>query len=591
MCGILSVLRYNDFSCAKIENIKENFAKHSERGPEQSTFIEENINEHIHLLGFHRLAINGFQQEDSMQPIYKKNCILICNGEIYNWKELAEKAGVECETGSDCEIIIDMYKKYGIEYTLQILDGVFAFVLIDKDTDTVMIARDPLGVRPLFIWFQDLNIFTSIVVASELKLGMDIMKCQPRPFLPGHYLKTELFPDEILYENFKDATILDNLMKPYYNLNIVQNPCIDTMDKTFSLVRESLIQAVRKRVDNTDREIACLLSGGLDSSLISALVSRELVNVHGKEPQDLHTWSIGLEGSEDLKFAKIVAEHIQSTHHEIKLSETEFLKAIPTVIETIESNDTTSIRASVGNWLICKYIKENSNAKVIFNGDGSDEVTGGYLYFHAAPSPLEFDQECKRLLKDIHYFDVLRSDRSISSHGLEARTPFLDKGFIQSYLSIPDTLRDHGHNNLCEKFILRKAFEDMNLLPKEVLFRTKEAFSDGVSKSTRSWFEIIQEFASLKFNESDFKKAEQKYYDSIFYDRYANIDDALQSSHREFLSKVVPYKWMPKFVNATDSSARTLKLYNSVNNNSVVPRSDNLEQWQVENAIIASLEE
>ena len=238
--------------------------------------------------------------------------------------------------------------------------------LIDKDDDTVMIARDPLGVRPLFIWFQDLNIFTSIVVASELKLGMDIMKCQPRPFLPGHYLKTELFPDEILYENFKDATILDNLMKPYYNLNIVQNPCIDTMDETFSLVRESLIQAVRKRVDNTDREIACLLSGGLDSSLISALVSRELVNVHGKEPQDLHTWSIGLEGSEDLKFAKIVAEHIQSTHHEIKLSETEFLKAIPTVIETIESNDTTSIRASVGNWLICKYIKENSNAKVIF---------------------------------------------------------------------------------------------------------------------------------------------------------------------------------------------------------------------------------
>ena len=165
MCGILSVLRYNDFSCTKIENIKENFAKHSERGPEQSTFIEENINEHIHLLGFHRLAINGFQQEDSMQPIYKKNCILICNGEIYNWKELAEKAGVECETGSDCEIIIDMYKKYGIEYTLQILDGVFAFVLIDKDTDTVMIARDPLGVRPLFIWFQYLNIFTSIVVA------------------------------------------------------------------------------------------------------------------------------------------------------------------------------------------------------------------------------------------------------------------------------------------------------------------------------------------------------------------------------------------------------------------------------------------
>lgn len=591
MCGILSVLRYNDFSCAKIENIKQNFENHSERGPEQSTFIEENINEHIHLLGFHRLAINGFQKEGSMQPIYKKNCILICNGEIYNWKELAKKARVECTTGSDCEIIIDLYKNYGIEYTLQLLDGVFAFVLIDTEDNTVMIARDPLGVRPLFIWFQDLNIFTSIVVASELKLGMEIMTCQPRPFLPGHYLKTELYPENISATTFKNPNILDSLMLPYYNLNIMQNLSIDSVDQTFSLVRESLIEAVKKRVDNTDREIACLLSGGLDSSLISALVSRELVNVHGRKPQDLHTWSIGLEGSEDLKFAKIVAEFIESTHHEIKLSEDEFLDAIPDVIKTIESNDTTTIRASVGNWLICKYIKENSDAKVIFNGDGSDEVTGGYLYFHAAPNPLEFDRECKRLLKDIHYFDVLRSDRSISSHGLEARTPFLDRGFIQSYLSIPDVLRDHGYNKQCEKFILRKAFEDMDILPKEVLFRTKEAFSDGISKSTRSWFQIIQEFASKKYKEPDLKKAEQKYYDNIFYDYYANMY-AMRSvacSSEIFLSKVMPYKWMPRFVDATDSSARTLKIYNTVSNNKVAPRSDLLEEWQTENAIASSL--
>ena len=591
MCGILSVLRYNEFSCGSIDDIKKNFDNHSERGPEQSSFIQEDINNHSHLLGFHRLAINGFQQEDSMQPIYKKNCILICNGEIYNWKELAIKAGVYCKTGSDCEIIIDIYKKYGIEYTLQLLDGVFAFVLIDKEDNSIIIARDPLGVRPLFIWYQDLNFFSPIVVASELKLGNNILATQPRPFLPGHYLKADLFPKGTLYNASKDANILDALMKPYYNLNIVQNRSIDTMDKALPIVRDALMCAVKKRVSNTDREIACLLSGGLDSSLISALVSRELINSHGKRPEDLHTWSIGLEGSEDLKFAKTVSKFIKSTHHEIKLSEKEFLEAIPKVIETIETNDTTTIRASVGNWLICKYIKENSDAKVIFNGDGSDEVTGGYLYFHEAPSSLDFDIECKRLLKDIHFFDVLRSDRCISSNGLEARTPFLDKGFVQSYLTIPDRIRNHGNNGVCEKFILRKAFEDMNILPKEVLFRTKEAFSDGISKSTRSWFQIIQEFAAKKYAEPNMKKAEQKYYDEIFYDRFTNKDCLSYSNKYDLLSKVAPYKWMPRFVNATDSSARTLKIYNSVNNNNIVPRSDTLEQWQFENAIAVSLEQ
>jgi asparagine synthase (glutamine-hydrolysing) len=174
---------------------------------------------------------------------------------------------------------------------------------------------------------------------------------------------------------------------------------------------------------------------------------------------------------------------------------------------------------------------------------------------------------------------------------LEARTPFLDKGFVQSYLTIPDRIRNHGNNEVCEKFILRKAFEDMNILPKEVLFRTKEAFSDGISKSTRSWFQIIQEFAAKKYAEPNMKKAEQKYYDEIFYDRFTNKDCLSYSNKYDLLSKVAPYKWMPRFVNATDSSARTLKIYNSVNNNNIVPRSDTLEQWQFENAIAVSLEQ
>ena len=253
----------------------------------------------------------------------------------------------------------------------------------------------------------------------------------------------------------------------------------------YLLIKHSLINAVKKRVNNTDREITCLLSGGLDSSLIAALVRKVTKN------KPLHTWSIGLKGSEDLKYAKIVADHIGSIHHSIQLEEEEFLNAIEKVIYDIESYDTTTVRASVGNWLISKYIKEKSDAKVVFNGDGSDEVTGGYMYFHCAPDELEFDKECRRLLNDIHFFDVLRSDRSISSHGLEARTPFLDRSFVQTYLSIPHEIRYHPKNNQCEKYLLREAFRSMGILPNKILFRTKEAFSDGVSKQARSWFQII----------------------------------------------------------------------------------------------------
>ena len=236
-------------------------------------------------------------------------------------------------------------------------------------------------------------------------------------------------------------------------------------------------------------------------------------------------------------------------------TEKQFLDAIPEVIEAIESYDTTTVRASVGNYLVSKYIKNHSEAKVIFNGDGSDEVCGGYMYFHAAPDSIAFDQECRRLLKDIHMFDVLRSDRSISSNGLEARTPFLDRHFVETYLSIPTNFRVLG-NGKCEKYLLRKAFENFTLLPKEVLFRTKEAFSDGVSTQTKSWFEIIQDHVeTLEFpvddTISDNKPTtkEQQYYRHIFDQYYKGC------------SNLIPYFWMPRFVDATDSSARTLQIY------------------------------
>ena len=538
MCGIFCLLGNNIMINEKIIS---KFEKGGPRGPEQSSIkkVTDNI-----IFGFHRLAINGYNTKTSEQPIHKKDCILICNGEIYNWKELAETMNIECSTGSDCEIIIHLYKKYGAKQTLQMLDGVFSFVLYDSSNKNIFIARDPHGVRPLFLWKKN---DSNILFASEVKMGISIIDAIPEQFPPGSYIHTNTLSGEYI-------------IKKYTTINNFTNYAIKTIDDASKIIRNSLRDAVRKRVENTDRDIACLLSGGLDSSLICGLVADEFKNKYGLEgTKRLHTWSIGMEGSEDLQMAKLVADHLGTTHHEIKLDEKEFIDAIPEVIRVIESNDTTTIRASVGNYLICKYIRENSDAKVVFNGDGSDEVAGGYLYFHYAPDSIEFDKECRRLLKDIHLFDVLRSDRTISCHGLEARTPFLDRGFVETYLSIPPNLRNHNKTKTCEKYLIREAFNEMNILPKEVLWRRKEAFSDGVSKKTKSWFEVIQDFAEEKYNING-KDAEQKYYDEIFSSYYGDVN---------YTNKIVPYKWMPRFVDASDCSARTLKIYNIGSNNSL----------------------
>jgi len=293
----------------------------------------------------------------------------------------------------------------------------------------------------------------------------------------------------------------------------------------------------------------------------------------------LHTWSIGFEGSEDLKYAQEVADHIGSVHHSIEVKEQEFLDNIPNVIEAIESYDTTTVRASVGNWLISKYIKEQSKAKVIFNGDGADEAMGGYLYFHMAPDCIEFDKECRKLLSHIHFFDVLRSDRSISSHGLEARTPFLDRAFVQYYLSIDPHIRHHSHWNKPEKYLMREAvgMYGNDLLPKSVINRTKEAFSDGVSKQTKSWFETIQEhvenniYPHLKNTNLTQQEIMTKY-NPYVYNRPTTLEqlyyrDTFENIFKNYQTpKTLPYFWMPNFVEATDASARTLNIYkNKIN--------------------------
>jgi len=544
MCGIFGLLQFkNDIIDTNL--ISKNFMKGKSRGPENSKL--ERINDNL-IIGFHRLAINGLS-DSSMQPIKTDNIILICNGEIYNYKQIISNLNYTPVTESDCEAIIPLYKKYGIKYTLQNLYGVFSFILFDLNKNMGYIARDPFGVRPLYFGRYRNTIYFS----SLLKQISDLCE-ECSNFKAGSYVKFRLTTSNgkyvthpsVKYTNFN------------YNMsNRLFNSGMDPLEVSYNLVYNSLFEAVKKRVITMERNMACLLSGGLDSSLVSALVAKFVPS------GQLQTYSIGMPGGSDLQYARQVAKHINSNHTEIMVTENEFLQSIEEVIYQIESYDTTTVRASVGNYLVAKYISEHSDAKVIFNGDGSDELTGGYMYFHKCPDNVEFDYECKRLLKDIQYFDVLRSDRTISCHGLEARTPFLDRSLVHNYLSLPIEHRNFNKYNGMEKWLLRKSVEvlDKNLLPKEVLWRTKEAFSDGVSSMQKSWYEIIQEKLEDEYTDEYFNKSKIKY-------EHNPPQTKEQLYYREIFEKyyglkgeVIPYFWMPKYCDAIDSSARSLGIY------------------------------
>ena len=442
------------------------------------------------------------------------------------------------------------------------LDGVYAFVLYDSKNNKIYVARDPLGVRPLYQYvkqtlYDECNEYG---FASELKCLEYFYNNQGKmanytinQFMPGTYSEFDIFDDSW---QIKRQNVLYFIPSPSHNL------IIDDSSNLYSYISQYLISAVNKRCLTTERPIACLLSGGLDSSLVAGLVNN-FYNIN-KLPNKLETYSIGLKGSEDLKYAKIAANYLDTFHTEIIVTEQLMFDIIPEVIKAIESYDTTTVRASIGNYLLGKFIKKNSKAKVIFNGDGSDELLGGYLYMNKCSDSIEFDKETRRLLKDIHLFDVLRSDKCISSHGLEPRTPFLDKSFVNYILSIPPYIRDHTTvKNGIEKHLLRNSFSEENfkdckdrqILPDEILWRKKEAFSDGVSTKGRSLYQILQEKIATKLTndtgviyEANIE-TEKLYYRLLFDSFYPSCQH------------IVPYYWMPKYTNATDPSARTLDLY------------------------------
>ena len=542
------------------------------RGPEGTKVVD--VSEKV-TMGFTRLAINGLT-EAGMQPYTKGPLTWICNGEIYNSKELEKSLGLE-NTGSDCECIGDLYLRHRDDLVsfARALDGVFAITLFDSERNRLIVLRDPFGVRPLFIASRA-NMSTSLANINNLAVPIFnasfetlVFASELKSLVPYFELVQTFYPGTIQCYDTNTLCLLNDLR--YHNLNWITNPSFKSSVLTSFVqatteLRYALEEAVRKRLQ-TERPVACLLSGGLDSSLIAALVQNNLRNLN---LPPLKTFSIGFEGSSDLKHAQIVADWIGSDHTEIKMTPDEFFDAIPTVVKAIESYDTTTVRASTGNYLVAKKIRELTECKVVFNGDGSDELFGGYLYFNNAPNDQAFQMECERLLNDIHLFDVLRSDRSISANGLEARTPFLDKQFVSIVRSIDPALLRPIKGERMEKYILRCAFDDGTTLPPEVLWRRKEAFSDGVSTPEKAWFQEIQDRvlkivpgdwerkATLSYSNHLTPRTPEEYYYRFLFTSYYGISS---------VRVTVPYRWMPRWSPETlDPSARTLQIYNEPTN-------------------------
>jgi asparagine synthase (glutamine-hydrolysing) len=461
---------------------------------------------------FSRLAIND-KSDNGMQPFLGKKGMLICNGEIYNHKEFPVDFRVG---GSDCECIMPLVESIGVYETSKVLRGEFAFCYTDGTN--VVASRDPFGVRPLF--FTRFNDSGGIAFASEVKALLDFGT------------RVDIFPPGHVYDS-KTRTFM--CYYPY------------EWD-----IKNVFTEAVRIRVENTDRNIGFLLSGGLDSSLVVAIAEQFM-------GAGLKTFSVGIEDSPDVLAARKVASYLGTDHTEFRFDVEEGLKNIENVIWSLESYDTTTVRASVPMWLLSRFISQTTDCKVILSGEGSDELFGGYLYFHYAPSVEEFTEENKRRLYLIHQFDGLRADRCMSAHGLELRVPFLDVKVVEYGMSMDQTLKTP--KNGIEKYYLRKAFEAY-YLPDEILWRQKNGMSDAVGyawvKAVKAHAESTisdQEFEDIKARAGDHNvplTKEEALYRKIFWKLFGADKDHL-------ISEI----WRPKWTTQTDPSATQLPVFSS----------------------------
>jgi asparagine synthase (glutamine-hydrolysing) len=508
------------------------------RGPNFSNF--QNYNNV--LIGFHRLSIMDLSFKSNQPYVLKynnKTIVFVCNGEIYNYKELIDNYKLPINTKSDCMTIPQLYIKLDYNEFLELfideIKGEFSFLLFEfndiNELTQLIVGRDAIGIRPLY-YSEPKNCDEPMIFSSEIK-ACNSFQGEIKEFPPGN----------ILFFNFKSKNEVPYNFFKFNNIYNQTNNILNDYELLFN-IKNCVINSISRRLDS-DQPIAFLLSGGVDSSLVASIASRLL-------DKEIKTYCCGMNQGSDLKYAKMVADYIDSEHTEVIFTEEEGLSVIDDVIYTTETWDTTTIRASVGQYLVSKYISQNTDAKVLFVGEGPDEVCSSYLFNYYAPDPEQIHPVAKEYVKNIHYFDVKRSDRCISRWGMEARVALLDPEFIEASWQIPSKER-HPLTRGIEKWWLREAFSDEDLLSKEVLWRKKEAFSDGVSGTEKSWFNIIQDYIKKKYNMD-----EKEYY------KYRFIQ--LFGTNR---LNIIPNYWQPKWdkegnevLNYVDPSARTLDIYN-----------------------------
>lgn len=565
MCGIWGYIALNNEHKYKVSQLFASFMNGQLRGPDRSNFLD--IKEFINIyIGFHRLSIMDSSTYGDQPFTYEmkhntefRSIYSICNGEIYNFKQLVSDNNFTMIGGSDCEVLPQLYAKYGFENMLKMLRGEFAMCIIDIDhinnNIKVHISRDHTAVRPLFFG-QDNN---GIAFSSTLNGILDIVeKSSIRQVKRAEYISFELTPGDIKISHGTYHSLMSSCLTQFadYTLQDIH----DSIKKTF-------IESVIVRLES-DRPMGALLSGGLDSSLVVSIAAEHF----RRKGQILKTFSIGIPGATDRKYAEMVAEHCGTEHKHIEFTQQDFLDALPHVVRATETWDTTTVRASTGQYLISKWINENTDIKVVLIGDGSDELCSGYMYFHNTPTPLDSHNENMRLIEDIQYYDVLRADRCIAYNGLEARVPFLDHIFVDLYLSLPHHLRipiveESIGSRRVEKWLLRKSFDVLNsegnpYLPADVLWRKKEAFSDGVSSCAKSWYTIIQEDVENKYSDNDFKDHVVSYHITPQTKEALHFRMLFNETFDYSVAHVIPYYWMPKWSgDMKDPSARQLSVY------------------------------
>lgn len=558
MCGIVAIFNVKEQTPELRSKALGMSKKIRHRGPDWSG---------IHCTGSAILAherLSIVDPESGGQPLFSPDGkqVLAVNGEIYNHKEIREryKGRYDFQTGSDCEVILALYRDKGVNF-LEDLNGIFAFALYDEEQDAFLIARDHIGVIPLYIGY---NADGKVFVASELKALEG--ECERyEPFLPGHYYWSK-----------------DPGMKRWYKRDWMEYDNVKDNTASSDAIRKSLCAAVKRQM-MSDVPYGVLLSGGLDSSVISAITesyAERRIETDSRSrawwPR-LHSFAVGLKGAPDLAKARLVADHIGTVHHEINYTIQEGLDALRDVIYFIETYDITTVRASVPMYLLARVIK-SMGIKMVLSGEGADEIFGGYLYFHKAPSAEEFHKETVRKLSKLHLYDCLRANKSLSAWGVEGRVPFLDKEFLDV------AMRTNPKAKMCsvlpasrlgeadpkasiEKRIVREAFEDM--LPEEVVWRQKEQFSDGVGYS---WIDTLKKITSEAVTDEQMAHAEERfpintplckeeyYYRSIFEGHFPSESAARSVPHEASVacSTAVALEWDEAWKNMNDPSGRAV---------------------------------